>query len=546
MIRTFVFAGAAFLAFSAGAQALTCEPFKGYMVSKFEIGLPSGDATIVSADTSSMPATMAGPEPTVAYCKLIGSIAPLDSNAPPIRFQINLPAQWNGRSVQYGGGGFNGTLISGLAQLRDAPADLPPPVALGFMTVGTDSGHDNSKLKEIQEFALNNEALENFAHASYKKVRDVAIVMARSIYGRAPDKLYFFGGSEGGREGLTMAQRYPNDFDGIVSVVPVINWVGLQFSGTRSGLLQMDGGWLSPAKVKLLHETVLATCDAADGLKDGIVSRWESCPRAMNPKSLRCPDGKDTGDTCLSDAQIRFVEAVHGRFEFPYPLANGIASYPGWNYGGEDQVEGMVYWMTGTKPPQYPLPAVSEQGRDWYYGAGAMRYFIARDPNAHPRDITPEAYKDQVLKVSALMDSTNPDLSGFQRRGGKLILKENMADPGQSPNAGVEYYNSVVGKMGQNEVDRFIRFYVTPGANHGGSGSGANGAPLPRGVDLLAALDRWVLNNEAPGVLIQTAQDAKPPFPTISARPMCRYPAFPKFKGGGDPSQASSFECAVE
>lgn len=546
MIRTSLITGVALVAFSAGAQALTCEPFKGYVVSKFEIALPSGDATIASAETASMPATMAGPEPAIAYCKLTGSIAPLDAKAPPIRFQINLPAQWNGRAVQYGGGGFNGVLITGLAQLRDAPADLPPPVAQGFMTYGTDSGHDNAKLKEIQEFALNDEALENFAHASYKKVRDVAAVMARSIYGRVPDKLYFFGGSEGGREGLTMAQRYPNDFDGIVSVVPVINWVGLQFAGTRAGLLQMDGGWLSPAKVKALHEAVLAACDAADGLKDGVVSRWETCPRTMNPKSMRCPDGKDTGDTCLSDAQIRFVETVHGRFEFPFPLVNGITSYPGYNYGGEDQTEGMIYWMTGTKPPQYPLPAVTEQGRIWYYGAGAMRYFMARDPDAHPRDVTPAAHKDQVLKISALMDSTNPDLSAFQRRGGKLILKENMADPGQSANAGVEYYKSVVGKMGQNEVDRFVRFYVSPGANHAGAGTMAGGAALPRGVDLLAALDGWVMKNDAPDTLVQTAQEAKPPFATISARPMCRYPAFPKFKGTGDPAQASSFECAAE
>lgn len=545
MIRT-LYASVALLALTANATALTCEPFNGYMVSKFEIGLPSGDATITSAETSSLPATLSGPEPTIAFCKLTGSIAPLDPRTPPIRFQINLPAKWNGRAVQYGGGGFNGVLITGLAPLRDAPADLPPPVAAGFMTYGTDSGHDNSKLKEIQEFALNDEALENFSHAAYKKVRDVAIVMSRSIYGRVPDKLYFFGGSEGGREGLTMAQRYPNDFDGIVSVVPVINWVGLQFSGTRSGLLQMDGGWLSPAKVKLLHEAVLAACDAADGLKDGIVSRWENCPRTMNPKSLRCPDGKDTGDTCLSDAQIRFVEVTHGRFEFPFPLVNGITSYPGWNYGGEDQAEGMVYWMTGTKPPQYPLPAVTEQGRAWYYGSGAMRYFIARDPAAHPRDITPDAYKNQVLKISALMDSTNPDLSAFQRRGGKLILKENMADPGQSPNAGVEYYRSVVDKMGQNEVDRFVRFYVSPGANHTGTGTMLGGAALPRGVDLLAALDAWVVKNEAPDTLIQTAQDPKPPFAMISARPMCRYPATPRYNGSGDPKLASSFTCAAE
>ena len=216
--------------------------------------------------------------------------------------------------MQYGGGGFNGVLITGLAPLRDAPLDLPPPVARGFMTYGTDSGHDNAKLKEIQEFALNDEALENFAHASYKKVRDVAVAMARSIYGRAPDKLYFFGGSEGGREGLTMAQRYPADFDGIVSVVPVINWVGLQFAGTRTGLVQMDGGWLSPAKVKLLHEAVLKTCDAHDGLADGIVGRTDVCIRAMNPKALRCADGKDTGDTCLSDAQINTVETARSAF----------------------------------------------------------------------------------------------------------------------------------------------------------------------------------------------------------------------------------------
>jgi feruloyl esterase len=370
--------------------------------------------------------------------------------------------------------------------------------------------------------------------------------MARSVLGRVPDKLYFYGGSEGGREGLTMAQRYPNDFDGIVSIVPVINWVGLQFTGTRTGLAQMDGGWLSPAKVKLLHNAVIATCDAQDGLADGIIGRADACRRAMNPKALRCPDGKDGGDTCLSDAQIQAVETAHSRFEFPFPLANGITSYPAYNYGGEDQTDSMVNWMTGPKPPQHPLPAPADQARIWYYGSGAMRYFIARDPAKHPRDITPAAYKDQVIRISYLMDSTDPDLSAFQRRGGKLILKENLSDLAQSPNAGIEYYQSVVKKMGQGDVDRFVRFYVTPGANHSGSGNGANGAVLPRGVDLLGALDAWVTKNEAPGVLVQVAQEAKPPFTTLSSRPMCLWPAFPKYKGTGDPKEASSFECAAE
>ena len=140
MIRTSLFAGVALFAMTAGLAAQTCEPFRGHVISKSEIGLPSSDATIASADAATMPATMSGPEPTIAYCKLLGSIAPVDPNAPPIRFQINMPSQWNGRAVQYGGGGFNGVLITGLAPLRDAPLDVPPPVARGFMTYGTDSG----------------------------------------------------------------------------------------------------------------------------------------------------------------------------------------------------------------------------------------------------------------------------------------------------------------------------------------------------------------------------------------------------------------------
>lgn len=343
-----------------------------------------------------------------------------------------------------------------------------------------------------------------------------------------------------------MAQRYPADFDGIVSVVPVINWVGLQFSGTRTGLVQMEGGWLNPAKAKLLHKAVLKACDDRDGLEDGIVSRYQSCNQVVNAKSMRCPDGKDTGDDCLSDAQIKTVETIRTRFEFSFPLANGVTSYPGYNYGGEDQAGGMVFWMTGPKPPQLPLPSPAEQGRIWYYGSGAMRYFIARDPTRHPREISPAAYKDQVLKISALMDSTNPDLSAFQRRGGKLVLKENMADLAQSPIAGIEYYKSVVAKMGQPDVDRFMRFYVTPGASHAGDGTAADGAPLPRSIDLLDVLDRWVIVNEAPGDLVQSAQETKPPFATIATRPMCRYPAYPRYKNSGDSKIASSFECVVE
>ena len=176
------------------------------------------------------------------YCRVRGEIAPVDPAAPKIKFQVNLPSAWNSKAVQYGGAGFNGVPVTGLLALRDAPPDVPLPLAQGYATFGTDSGHQIATLPEMQAFALNYEALVNFAHASYKKVRDAAVEVMKRAYGRGPAKLYFVGSSEGGREGLTMAQRYPDAFDGIFSRVPVIHWTGLQHAGLRDGLATIING----------------------------------------------------------------------------------------------------------------------------------------------------------------------------------------------------------------------------------------------------------------------------------------------------------------
>jgi hypothetical protein len=523
-----------------------CAALAGRSIDPKLIGLASGAASVTSAAIARIPASPAAAEPSVAYCKVLGEIAPLDPAASPIRFEINLPESWNGKAVQYGGGGFNGVLITGLDPLRDARLETPVPVARGFATWGTDSGHDNAKLPEIQAFALNDEALENFAFAAYKKVRDAAVAIARLHYGEAPRRVYFYGGSEGGREGLTMAQRFPADFDGIVSVVPVINWVGLQAAGARNGIALMGPGWLSPAKVKTLHKAVMEACDARDGLADGIVSRYASCTGVFDPHKLRCTDGHDS-ETCLTSAQIAAVETIRKPYVFPFALANRVTSYPGYNYGGEDQPDAMVAWMSGPKTPVYPLPPPAEQSRAWYFGAGAARYFLAGDPNLDPRQFRPEAFKGRIERISTLMDSTDPDLSRFAARGGRLILKENMSDFAQSPFAGVEYYKSVVAKLGQSAVDQFVHFYVTPGASHAGTGvSSVDGAPLPRGIDLLVEIDDWVDRGIAPHALVQVAQESKPPFVVTASRPMCRYPAWPRYKGEGSPKDAASFACVTD
>jgi len=514
-----------------------------------KIGLPNGGAIIDSATlVAATPLRVAERGPTPAsliapalpqHCKVLGRIAPVDPKAPPILFQLNLPTQWNGRSVQYGGGGFNGVLITGLALPPASRFDTPAPLAQGYVTVGTDSGHQNQPGTPPQAFALNDEALLNFAHASYKKVRDVSVELMQRAYARGPEKLYFVGSSEGGREGLTMAQRYPADFDGIFSRVPVINWTALQFAGTRNGLASMGDAWIRPPLVKRVGDEVLAACDLVDGLGDGIVSDPKDCLRRFDVSKLRCAGAPNDG--CLSDAQIKAIRTLHSPYRFDFDLANGVREYPGYGVSGEATLAngptgGWMAWWSGRAAPV--IPPVPANGIAWFYGSGAIQYFYARDPNFDVRKTDPNAMKARVLEVSALMDSTNPDLSAFHARGGKLIVLENMADFAQTPYAGIAYVDSVVQRLGAARTNQFLRLYVAPGVDHVGSGA-------PGNVDMLAALADWVERDRSPSGLQLVEQETKEPFAVKRARPLCEWPKYTQYKGG-DVNAASSFECKVD
>jgi feruloyl esterase len=511
------------------------------------MALPTRGALIDSA-TAIGPASLSvaerGPTPAAtitpaapAYCKVLGRIQPADPAAPPINFQVNLPLQWTGRSVQFGGGGFNGVLINALGLVPAARYEQPSPLAQGYVTVGTDSGHQNKPGEPPQAFALNDEALLNFAHASYKKVRDVSVALMQRAYGRKPNRMYFVGSSEGGREGLTMAQRYPADFDGIFSRVPVIHWTGLQHAGLRDGLALMGDGWIPPTKVKLVHDAVLAACDAADGLADGIVSDPVGCRARFDVSTLRCAGAE--ADNCLGEAQVRAVQTLNSPLTMPVELANGLRQYPGRGPSGEGTpangpTGGWMAWWTGASAPA--LPAKPDNGIAWFYGGGAIQYFYARDPKADLRRYKPEDHVQRVREISAVMDSTDPDLSAFHARGGKLIVLENLGDYAQSPYAGIQYVDSVTKKLGAQRVHEFLRLFTAPGVDHVGTGGPAN-------ANFLGALESWVETDLAPDHLSLVEQDSKPPFAVRRSRPLCEWPATSRYKAG-DPDQSRSFECA--
>jgi len=530
-----------------------CPALTGQTILARAIGLASGNATVASAVfVPAAPQAVSGTTTTPAtpdYCKVLGTIAPVDSAAQLINFQLNLPTTWNGKAVQYGGAGLNGTLTTGLAPLTNAAPDDPLPLALGYATLGTDSGHQASAFaaSEPGAFLLNDEMLANYAFASYKKVKDVAVNVLQAFYKVSLSRMYYVGGSEGGREALTVAQRFPNDYDGVVSTVPAIGWTGLAHSFLRNQLPQF-GDWLDAAKIPVIAKAVSDICDGLDGLVDGVINNYLVCQPRVSLQGLRCLGGADTGPACLSDAELATETASHTPYAFSFALANGVNSYPGWWYGHEDSPDVlgrsvMNFWFTGNAAPTVP-PTPGVNATQWLYASNFIRYGIARDANHDLRTYNPNHFTARIQQFSALIDATNPDLSAFFARGGKLIMRANAADRAISPQMAIDYFNAVTARVGQATMDQSARLYVAPSSTHLGNAiSVTDRTAVPTMADLLAPLDRWVTDNQAPpDAIVQTVKATVPPFTLQASRPMCRYPNYPRYVGG-DRLQAASYSC---
>ncbi len=539
---------------SWAAAPLTCEELTGLSVPGASIALPARGATVTSARLVSGGGT--APKTFGNYCLVAGDILPVDGSAPPIKFQIAMPEQWNQRVLMLGGGGYDGTVPNVAGNIPAGPASLPNPIGRGYVVFGSNSGHEGASNQG--GFGVNDEALRNFAFEALKKTHDAAMAIVGSHYSVAVKRTYFAGGSTGGREALTVIQKWPKDFDGAIALYPAFNAVSLDLQfGRITRALAGPGAYPGLAKRKALYDAAMQACDALDGVADGVISNQAACNASFNPatallngRPLRCEGGADTGDDCLSDAQISALRVIETPVKFNYPLANGDAQYPGFNVWGTDfgrpgsGGQAVVNFLgLNNVAPASPMPAVAvapQPGIPYHAGFWDhwVKYFVTRDPGFDSLTLDPERpgkWAARISELSGLQDATQADLSAFARRGGKLLMAHGTADQLVSTRATEQYYERVRTEMGAAGTRDFLRYFEIPGYNH------AVSTTFNAAWDSLGALEDWVEKGTAPANQLVFDTAGVPG----RSRPLCEYPAWPKYSGSGDVNAAGSFSCVA-
>jgi pimeloyl-ACP methyl ester carboxylesterase len=537
--------------------AKTCTELNGFTIPAASIGLPTTGAIVTS--TVLVPAIGAGAAAVAEYCKVLGDINPVDVNAPKIKFQVNLPANWNSKAMMFGGGGYNGVIATGTGNVPAGPADKPAPLARGYATFGSDSGHQaNANGSRDGTFGANDEALKNFSSDALKKTRDAAITIIKARYGDTVQKTYFAGGSTGGREALIAVQNWPQDFDGAIVLYPAWNAASLDLQfGRITRELAKPGAYPSRAKRKVLYDASLEACDSLDGVIDGLVSNVKACNASFNPATatlngtpLRCVGGVDTGDTCLSDAQIAGFNVTNTPLVLNYALASGETTYPGFNTWGTDfgvpgtsPLQPTVLTLSlGTEQPTNPMPAVTATTSPPYgstFWDQWVRFFVTRDTTFNSLSLDPQnpgPWQARIVQLTTIQDLNKTDLSAFHAKGGKILMAHGSHDALVSTRATEQYWNRIRNTMGAAKVDSFARYYEIPGYGHAAS-SVFNAA-----WDSLTTLENWVEKGTTPPNQV-VADTAGVPGRT---RPLCDFPSWAKYKGTGDINVALSYTCATQ
>jgi pimeloyl-ACP methyl ester carboxylesterase len=510
--------------------ASACGGLQSLAIPASAIGLPTSGATVRTAE---MVSSDAEGNNNGEYCKVIGVVKPVNPQSPGIEFEVNLPTAWNRHALQMGGGGYDGSLVTGLTGFVLQPTNVENPLKQGFVTLGSDGGHKGGPGFDGR-FGLDDEALLNFGKQSIKKVHDAAIEIVKKAYGRTPNRFYFIGGSQGGHEALDAAARYPDDYDGVVSHFPAYNVTLLHLGSLNVGMaiyVHGGAGWMNAAKTKLITDAVYAACDKLDGSQDGIISNVKACDSEFDVRALRCPGGKDKGDDCLSDAQIAAVRTITSDYEPGFPIA-GMDRFPRWPL-----LEGALFQVStfGTvRQPSNPLSG--KEALLYSVGDQTAKFIITRNPNLDTMKFDVKQWKDRITTVASIMDVSDVSLDRFRAKGGKIILTHGTADDFITPHNTVAYYERQVQELTKPVVDSFIRFYMIPGFGHGFG-------PFDARFDSLKVLQDWVEKGQAPQRL--TATDENPD--ANRSRPLCQWPSWPKFTGTpGSENDAASYSCVSD
>lgn len=447
-----------------------------------------------------------------------------------IKIEVWLPMSgWNGRFRGQGNGGFAGQI---------SYAGLGVAVQQGYATAATDTGHAADGTDA--SWALGHpEKIVDFGHRAIHEMTALGKAIAKAFYGDSPKHAYFASCSNGGRQALMEAQRYPEDYDGILAGAPANYWTHLLTSAVWDAQATTNdpASYIPSSKVPAIANAVLAACDASDGVKDGIVNDPRKCH--FDPAAIACKQGD--ADSCLTAPQVtalkKLYEGAHG--------SNGKAIFPGFVAGGEDGDGGWPLWITGPAPSKALLFA---------FGNGFFANMVYGQSDWDYKKASMDAaVKASDEKFANVLNSVQADMKAFKARGGKLIIYHGWSDAAISPLNAINYYDSVVQKMGKAESDAFVRLYMVPGMQHCAGGPGPDDFGefgISRNNDprhnVYMALENWVEKGDAPGTLIASkAQGFGPAAKVTMTRPLCAYPGVAIYKGSGDTNDAANFACAA-
>jgi Tannase and feruloyl esterase len=485
---------------AAGAFVGPPAPFSGLNVSALYKGLP-------------------------VFCRVVAVAKPTaDSD---IKVEIWLPvAGWNGKLQGIGNGGFAGLIDY---------VQLGVAMSKGYAGTATDAGHTGTPVDAT--WALGHpEKVVDFGHRGIHEMTRVAKEAVHAFYGRTPQRSYFAGCSDGGREALMEAQRYPADYDGILAGAPANYWTALLSTAAwDTQALTLDAAsFIPPAKIPAISAAVLAACDELDGVRDGILNDPRQCH--FDPATLQCKAGEDT-DKCLTAPQATALRKIYAGPHDPY----GHEIFPGYLPGAEDGKGGWGLWITG------PAPLKSMMA---FFAIGYFSNMVYEKSDWNYETFNLEAgMKSAEEKTASALNAINPDLSAFEARGGKLILYHGWEDPAIPAINTVNYYQSVIATMGPR-ADLFLRLYMVPGMQHCDNGPGPDSFGQVGKLtfddpqhSVNAGLEQWVEKDTAPSTIIASKYSAEDEHHVTMTRPLCAYPQAAKYKGGGDINDATNFVC---